>query len=456
MSVLRKILAHKHAELGLRAGQVPLAQIRRRALAAPPPRGFAKALSGPGLAVIAEIKRASPSAGRIADLDPTAVAASYQLAGAAALSVLTDEKFFAGRDEDLVRARAACRLPVLRKDFVIDPWQVHEARALGADAVLVIMAAIDDPAPLLGVASELGMDALVEVHDQSELDRALAAGATLIGINNRDLQTFRTDLAITERLAPQIGGQAVLVAESGVKDKYDLARLAAAGADAVLIGETLARHSGDVDRMRALIKTPAPRVKICGISNPADAAAAASAGADFIGAILARSRRQVSPQRAREIFAAAPKVKSVAVMVAADAAEMAGALDQTGADYVQVHDLGQPPPGGLAERVIPTFRVGAGGLEPDLGATDAALVHVDSPAGGGSGKAWDWTLAPRLVGRRDYLLSGGLDPENVAATVLRLRPWGVDVSSGVETDGRKDQRKIAAFVERAKRAAELS
>lgn len=456
MSVLRNILAHKRAELGQRAAQVSLAQIRRRALAAAAPRGFAKALSGPGLAVIAELKRASPSAGRIADLDPSAVAANYQLAGAAALSVLTDEKFFAGSDEDLIRARAACRLPVLRKDFVIDPWQVHEARAMGADAVLVIMAAIEDPEPLLGVAGELGMDALVEVHDQSELDRALAAGATLIGINNRDLRTFRTDLAITERLAPQIGGQAVLVAESGVKDKYDLARLAAAGADAVLIGETLARHSGDVDRMRALIKAPSPRVKICGISNPADAAAASAAGADFIGAILARSRRQVSPQRAREIFAAAPNAKSVAVMVAADAAEMAGALDQTGADYVQVHDLGKPPPRELAERVIPTFRVGSGGLEPDLGAIDAALVHVDSPAGGGSGKAWDWTQAPRLVGRRNYLLSGGLDPENVAATVIRLRPWGVDVSSGVETEGRKDRRKIAAFVERAKRAAELS
>ena len=456
MSVLQKILAHKRAELEWRAARVPLAQIRRRALSAPQPRGFAKALSGPGLSVIAEIKRASPSAGRIADLDPSAVAASYQSAGAAALSVLTDEKFFAGCDQDLVRARAACRLPVLRKDFVIDPWQVHEARALGADAVLVIMAATDDPGPLLAAAGELGMDVLVEVHDQSELDRALAAGAVLIGVNNRDLRTFRTDLAVTERLAPRIGGQAVLVAESGVKDEYDMARLAAAGADAVLVGETLARHSGEVDRMRALIKTPAPRVKICGISDPADAAAAAAAGADFIGAILARSRRQVSPGRAREIFSAAPNAKSVAVMVAAGAAEMAGALRQTGADYVQVHDLKHPPPAELAGRVIPTFRVGPGGLEPDLGVIDAGLVHVDSPAGGGSGEAWDWTLAPRLVGRRDYLLSGGLDPDNVAGAVLRLRPWGVDVSSGVETEGRKDHRKIATFIERAKRSVQLS
>lgn len=456
MSVLRKILAHKRAELEQRVAQITPAQMRRRALSAPAPRDFVKALSGSGLSVIAEIKRASPSAGRIANLDPADVAARYQSAGAAALSVLTDEKFFAGHDRDLVRARSACQLPVLRKDFVIDPWQVHEARALGADAVLVIMAATDDPAPLLETAGELDMAALVEVHDQSELDRALAAGAALIGINNRDLQTFRTDLAVTERLAPQVGGRAVVVAESGVKDEYDLARLAAAGADAVLVGETLARHSANVDRMRALIQPPSPRVKICGISDPADAATAASAGADFIGAILARSRRQVSPQRAREIFKAAPNAKSVAVMVAAGPAEMAGALEQTGADYVQVHDLQQPPPARLAGRVIPTFRVGPGGLEPNLGPIDADLVHIDSPAGGGSGKAWDWTLAPRLVGRRDYLLSGGLDPDNVACTVLRLRPWGVDVSSGVETGGRKDHRKIAAFIDRAKRAEKLS
>ncbi len=454
MSVLQKILAHKRGELEQRAAKVPLARMRRRALAGPAARGFRRALSGPGLSVIAEIKRASPSAGRIADLDPTESAAGYQSAGAAALSVLTDEKFFAGCDRDLVQARAACNLPVLRKDFVVDPWQVHEARALGADAVLVIMAATNDPTPLLDAAGELGMDALVEVHDEAELERALAAGASLIGVNNRDLKTFHTDLAVTERLAPQIGGRAVLVAESGVKDKFDLARLSAAGADAVLVGETLARHSGDVKRMRALIKAPSPRVKICGVSRPADAAAADEAGADFIGAILARSRRRVSPDRAREIFSAAPNAKSVAVMVGAGPAEMAGALDATGADYVQVYDLENPPPAELAGRVIPTFKVGPAGLEPDLGPIDAGLVHVDSPGGGGSGQTWDWAKAPRLVGRRNYLLSGGLDPENVAAAVLRLRPWGVDVSSGVETDGQKDRRKISAFIASAKRAGQ--
>ena len=450
MSILEKILANKRGELAERSASEPLAQVRRRALAASAPRGFARALSGPGLAVIAEIKRASPSAGRIAELDPGMVAERYEAAGAAALSVLTDRRFFAGSDRDLVNARAACRLPVLRKDFVIDPWQVYEARALGADAVLVIMAALDDPSPLLEACSELGMDALVEVHEQSELDRALAAGARMIGVNNRDLATFRTDLAVTEELAPKVGGKALLISESGVKDGFDLARLAAAGADAVLIGETLARHSGDVERMRALIGTPTPRVKICGISDPADAAAASSAGADFVGAILAESRRRVSPGRAREIFAAAPDSKGVAVMVSADAAAMASALEETGADYVQVHDLKERPPAELVDRVIPTFQVRANALHPELDLSGFDLLHVDSPAGGGSGQSWDWSAAARLVGRRNYLVSGGLNPDNVADVVRRQRPWGVDVSSGVETDGSKDAAKISDFIRRAK------
>ena len=218
MNILSKILAHKRTEVKARADRRPLAQVRQDALSAPPPRGFARALARPGLSVIAEFKRASPSAGKIADLDSALVAANYQAAGAACLSVLTDRRFFGGSDHDLVSARAACDLPVLRKDFVVDPWQIFEARALGADAVLVIMAAIDDPRPLLAAAAEVGIDALVEVHDRSELERALAVGAGLIGINNRDLSTFATDLATTEELAPLALGRALVVGESGVKD----------------------------------------------------------------------------------------------------------------------------------------------------------------------------------------------------------------------------------------------
>ena len=456
MNILSKILAHKRTEVKARAERRPLAQIRQDALSAPPPRGFARALARPGLSVIAEFKRASPSAGKIADLDSALVAANYQAAGAACLSVLTDRRFFGGSDHDLVSARAACDLPVLRKDFVVDPWQIFEARALGADAVLVIMAAIDDPRPLLAAAAEVGIDALVEVHDRSELERALAVGAGLIGINNRDLSTFATDLATTEELAPLALGRALVVGESGVKDGTDLARLAACGADAALVGETLARISGDIDAMAALIGPPRPRVKICGISDPDDAAAAAGAGADYVGAILAPSRRRVSPELAREIFAAAGKSQSVAVMVAPSGAEMEAALAATGADFIQASDLSAPPPPQIFERVIPSFSIADGRLQPDPNPLPAGLIHIDSPAGGGSGRAWNHSSAVRAAGGRNFLIAGGLDPQSVGDLVVRLRPFGVDVSSGVETNGSKDQAKIARFISNAKRAAASS
>ncbi len=452
MNILSKILAHKRTEVQARAARRPLARVRQDALSAPPPRGFAKALARPGLSVIAEIKRASPSAGKIADLDSALVAANYQAAGAACLSVLTDRQFFGGSDQDLVRARAACGLPVLRKDFVVDPWQIYESRALGADAVLVIMAAIGDPRSLLAAAAEAGIDALVEVHDRDELERALAAGADLIGINNRDLTTFTTDLATTEQLAPLALGRAIVVGESGVKDGADLARLAACGADAALVGETLARISGDIEAMAALIGPPLPRVKICGLSDPGDAAAAAAAGADYVGALLAPSRRQVSPELAREIFAAARQSRSVAVMVSPSGAEMEAALASTGADFIQAHDLTTPPPPRIFERVIPSFSLADGRLQPDPNLLPAGLIHIDSPAGGGSGRAWNYSSAARAAGGRNFLIAGGLDPRSVGDLVVRLRPFGVDVSSGVETNGSKDRTKIARFISNAKRA----
>ncbi len=445
MIILAQILDHKRTEVAHRRSLVPLSEIRQRALASGPPRGFKRALQGPGLAVIAEIKRASPSAGKIAELDPALVAQRYQAAGAKALSVLTDERFFAGCDRDLGLARSACSLPVLRKDFVLEPWQVYESRALGADAILVIMSAVPDPRPLLAAARELTMDALVEVHSAGELEQALAAGADLIGINNRDLTTFITDLAVTEKLAPIAYGRATIVGESGVKHPNDLSRLAAAGADAALVGETLARRSGDVAAMRELI-APRPRVKICGVSRPENASAAQAAGADYVGAVLAPSTRRVGADAARAVFAAAPETAKVAVMVRPGCAEIRSALAATGADYVQAHHLTGPLPPDIADRVIASFSIRGSHLVPAPEGLAGILIHIDSPAGGGSGRRWDWSLAPRLADRRHYLLAGGLSPENVGDLVVRIRPWGVDVSSGVETAGKKDSARIAEFV----------
>jgi indole-3-glycerol phosphate synthase len=227
------------------------------ARSADPPRGFAQALvRAPGLALIAEVKKASPSKGLIrADFDPPALARAYAVGGATCLSVLTDGPSFQGADAYLVAARAAVDLPVLRKEFLVDPWQVAESRSLGADAILVILAMIDDAlaADLIAEAKAYGMDALVEVHDAAELARAAALGATLIGVNNRDLRTFVTDLAVTERLAPDAPAGALLVAESGIFTREDAQRLAAAGAKAMLVGESLMRQFNVTAATRALL-----------------------------------------------------------------------------------------------------------------------------------------------------------------------------------------------------------
>ena len=251
--ILVSIAAYKRDEVAQRRAVESQAQVEARAAAASPPRGFRAALErahAPGrLALIAEIKKASPSKGLIrADFDPPALARAYEAGGAACLSVLTDTPSFQGADAFLTAARDAVALPALRKEFLVDPWQVAESRALGADAILVILAMVDDAlaADLMAEAGRLGMDVLVETHDEGELARAAALGADLIGVNNRDLRTFVTDLAITERLAADMRPGALLVTESGIFTPADAARLESAGARAMLVGESLMRQ-GDIE-----------------------------------------------------------------------------------------------------------------------------------------------------------------------------------------------------------------
>jgi len=263
-TILDRIVADKREELAAAQRRVPFADLKARLPQAPPPRPFAEALRavpvdrrGDSLRLIAEVKKASPSRGLLReDFDPLALARSYAGAGAAAVSVLTDERHFQGSLDHLASVRAALPQgpPLLRKDFLFDPYQLYEARAHGADAVLLIAAVLDSAllARLIGQARALEMDALVEVHDEPELERALTAGATLVGVNNRDLRTFEVDLAITERLRPLIPPDVTVVAESGVSTRADIERLQALGLHAVLIGEALVTAPDPAARIREL------------------------------------------------------------------------------------------------------------------------------------------------------------------------------------------------------------
>lgn len=224
-------------------------------------RDFVSSLRQPGVSVIAEFKRRSPSGGEIRPgASPDAVARTYAEGGAAALSVLTDAKYFGGSDADLIAARSACTLPALRKDFIVDEYQIYEARALGADAVLLIVRALTDKElhSLLQLAGELGLDALVETHSADEVRRALDAGAPIIGVNNRDLDTLTTDVSLAPRLRPLVPPEVAFVAESGISTPEQIAVLADAGVDAVLIGESLLRAPDPGARLRELVAAGAP------------------------------------------------------------------------------------------------------------------------------------------------------------------------------------------------------
>ena len=472
--VLARIVARTRECVQERRRKLPVDKMRFSAATPGIPRSFAAAASRPGqVNVIAEFKRRSPSRGVIReDLSPVKAAQAYEVAGAAALSVLTEEQFFGGSLEDLKEARGATLLPTLRKDFIVDPYQVWETWHAGADALLLIVAALEDRAlrELLDTAREVALPALVEVHDQDELERALRAGARLIGVNSRNLRTMEVNLQTALDLAPLVPDDVVAVAESGIRGAGDLRRLREAGYDAFLVGEHLMQEADPRAALEELIKqSSVPRwegraarrgrvaVKICGITSVEDGLVAAQSGADAVGFVFwDGSPRRVDLAAARRIARALPPfVLRVGVFVDAPRAEMARAAEEVGLDLLQLH--GQEPPEALADlprRALKAVGVGDGFVPEDAlryeGRAAGILLDTRGDGGspGGTGQSFDWTRVRAVREKASFLmLAGGLNPGNVHMALTAVRPDGVDVSSGVEAaPGRKDAEKVRAFV----------
>lgn len=464
LGVLERILQSTRRRVERSKERMPAEALRER-FGTRVPLDFAAALTGPGPNVVAEVKRASPSKGDLAPgLDAAACAFEYQDHGAAAVSVLTEPEFFKGSLDDLAAVRSAVTVPVLRKDFVIDEYQLIEARAYGADAVLLIVAALDDDrlkALLVGCRA-LKLTPLVEVRDGAELDRALRAGARLIGINNRDLSTLAVDPATAVGLAPRAKeAGAVVVGESGVDSQAGLAALTAAGCDAALVGTALTRAGRPGAALAKLLGRPVgTRVKVCGVTRAEDAYVASSLGAWAVGLVFVPGTpRALTAEAARRAAqGAGAGVLKIGVFQDQPQEEVRRLSEEAGLDLVQLHGAETD----LMVRVTGAWRCVKSVVLGGPGDLDAAAAHgarwllVDKAKGVPGGPDVDWSLAGALAARRPRtLLAGGLTPLNVEDAIRRVRPWGVDLSSGVErSPGVKDRAALEAFFAAVRRADE--
>ncbi len=380
---------------------------------------FRDALSVPGLAAIAEVKRRSPSAGELRPgADPARLAAAFERSGAAAVSVLVDERF-GGSIEDLAAARSASTLPLLAKGFFSSPDDLAELRRNGADAALLLLRDLDDACvrDLIARAAELGLDTLVEAHDEAELERAVQLDAAVIGINARNLDTFEIDRRAQLALVEQAPDDRVVVAESGIASRAQGAEAELAGADAVLVGSALMRAADPAAKLEELISRPL--VKVCGLTREEDVAVAADAGADFAGFILARE----TPRRAPRLLPVPETMLSVAVHV--------GEIGEEG-DLVQLY-----------------------ARENGHRARDGVLLRNGREVARVVDRSWQAEDPEHLERARAaegrIVLAGGLSPENVGEAIEAVRPWAVDASSSLETEpGIKDHARVRAYVEAAR------
>lgn len=416
----------------------------------PPPsrRSLRAALARPGMRFVMEVKRASPSGHRSAI--PVDLAARSYAPVADAISVLTDEPYFGGALDDLGEVRARFDGPILAKDFVVDPRQVTEARTHGADAVLAMLSVLDDDAAraVLAEAGRLAMDVVVEVHDEPELARALALGAAIVGINNRDLRTLETDLSVTERLAGRVPADRLLVSESGIASRADVARLAGR-ADAVLVGSALMAADDIGAAARTLVHG---RVKVCGLTEVDDVWGAGLAGATHAGFIFVPGTpRALAPAAAGKLVEAARAagMKTVGVFRDAAPAAVEAAAAELGLDAVQLHGRERDSEVAHLRRTLAAELWAACGVdriaEPERGAHRTLFDTKVAGRSGGTGRAFDWSLVARRGDLPSAFLAGGIAPAN-ARRAERVGAYGIDVGSAIEAaPGRKDPVRVAAL-----------
>ena len=467
---LDRIVAQTRLDLEQRKQERPLEEMMRLAIAQPPPRDLLETIR-PGrsksqVRLIAEVKRASPSKGLLAPhLDPVELARSYEANGAAAISVLTEPHFFLGSPEYLTAIKQAVNIPVLRKDFIMDEYQVFEARAWGADAILLICAILDDRQlrHLLKAAHDQGMHCLVEVHNAGETRRAVEAGAVVIGINSRDLVTFDMNPSLIRELRQLIPTDRVVVAESGIHTAADTRRLARYDVQAMLVGESLVKSNDVATQMRSLLQgaNESVQVKICGLRTQEHLNAAIDAGADMLGFVFYEpSHRYLAPQEVQALWASPinrePADQSlpdlVGVFVNKDAGFINDVAEQVGLHFVQLHSHESPEFCQQIKRpVLKALHLHThadkGMIKAYQETTWRILLDTPTPAWGGTGVTHDWSLARSVATEIPIMLAGGLTPENVAEAISQVHPWGIDVSSGVETNKQKDVTKIRTFIE---------
>jgi indole-3-glycerol phosphate synthase/phosphoribosylanthranilate isomerase len=486
MDFLSDILQVKRQRVAAAKARQPLEQVRELAKAirsGREPHALARALNDSSRPnIIAEFKRRSPSKGQINEhAEPQTVAQMYEAGGAAAISVLTEEDYFDGSLHDLRRIRTATSLPILRKDFIFDEYQVYESAAAQADALLLIVAALDDEdlTRLRTFAEEeLGIDALVEVHSKAVLDRAIKCGARLIGVNNRNLHTFEVSTDTSTFLGRAAPHDAILVSESGLTPD-EVRRLRAVGYKGFLVGEALMRAADPAQAVRDFTGKPEPLpsrtvfTKICGITNLEDARAAIDAGADMLGFnFYRRSPRFIKPDVARTIIEAMrsntsthAQVKSVGVFVNEPVKDVIRIATDSLLDGVQLHgDESVEFCATLKNETFKPFviRVFRSGQSVSLAifqqyAVDAFMVDAYDPKlRGGTGQMADWTLAREAAKKLPRVfLAGGLSPENVGNAIAAVRPYAVDACSALEVSpGKKDHARMKQFVD-AVRASKL-